>query len=63
LLEAGRTLEQIAPIMGWSGRTMYEMSKIYSEWSIEAKRKTMSGLVAKRHGKRKVNRRNSTKGK
>jgi integrase len=61
LLEAGRTIEQIAPIMGWSGQTMYEMVKIYSEWSIEAKRKTMSGLVAKRRARRKTNRRNSTK--
>jgi integrase len=46
LLEAGCTLEQIAPIMGWSGATMYEMSLIYSEWSLEAKRKTMSALLA-----------------
>lgn len=50
LLEAGCTLEQIAPIMGWGAQTMYEMSLIYAEWNLEAKRKTMSALVMRRIG-------------
>ncbi len=33
LLEAGKTLDQIAPIMGWSARTRFEMSIIYAELS------------------------------
>lgn len=45
LLEAGCTLEQIAPIMGWSATTRFDMSVIYEEWSLEAKRKTMSALM------------------
>lgn len=48
MLEGGCTLEQIAPIMGWGAQTMYEMSLIYAEWNLEAKRKTMSALVAPR---------------
>lgn len=44
LLEAGRTIEQIAPIMGWGAQTMYEMALIYAEWSLDAKRKTLSAL-------------------
>jgi integrase len=46
LLESGRSIPQIAPIMGWSASAMYEMSIRYSEWSLEAKRETMSALAA-----------------
>lgn len=50
MLEAGRTLEQIRPIMGWSAQTMFEMSIIYEEWSLDAKRKTMSALMTRSIG-------------
>jgi integrase len=46
MLEGGQSLEQIAPIMGWSAATRFEMSVIYEEWSLEAKRKTMLALLA-----------------
>jgi integrase len=64
MLQAGRTLEQIAPIMGWSARTMYEMSIRYAEWNIEAKRETMSALVtpSKQQSQRKAFRKESTEG-
>ncbi len=45
LLEAGHPLEQIGPLMGWSATTRFEMSIIYEEGDLEAKRKTMQGLV------------------
>jgi Phage integrase family len=45
LLDAGCTLEQIAPILGWSARTMEEMRKRYQHRSLENRRKTMLTLV------------------
>ncbi len=45
LLDAGCTLEQIAPILGWSAATMVEMMKRYQHRSLENRRKTMLNLV------------------
>lgn len=53
LLDAGCTLEQIAPIMGWSARTMAEMMIRYQHRSLEKKRETMSALVTPTNGTEK----------
>ncbi len=52
LLDAGCTLEQIAPILGWSARTMAEMMKRYQHRSLENRRKTLKALVSHREGGR-----------
>lgn len=44
LLDAGCTLEQIAPILGWSSATMAEMMIRYQHRSLEERRQTMSAL-------------------
>lgn len=45
LLDAGCTLEQIAPILGWSSSTMAEMMKRYQHRHLDQRRKTMLALV------------------
>lgn len=48
LVDAGCTLEQIAPILGWSDRTMAAMMKRYQHRSLEKRRETMLNLVTRR---------------
>ena len=52
LLDAGCTLEQISPILGWSARTMTEMMKRYQHRSLENRRKTLKALVSQREAVR-----------
>lgn len=48
LLDAGCTLEQISPILGWSAATMTAMMKRYQHRSLEKRRETMLALVTGR---------------
>ena len=50
LLDAGCTLEQIAPIFGWSATTMAEMMLRYQHRHLERRRQTMSALDTANRG-------------
>lgn len=61
LLDAGQTLEQIRPILGWSAATMVEMMIRYQHRDLEKRRQTMLALVPKKRPSKSKSKNNKSK--